>query len=59
MSDRSWLTISSAAVGTIAQVTIRRILSIPARSSERVSVNRRASSASCTAYACRPTRVAR
>ncbi len=42
---RSWLIASRTAVGTIAHVTIRRIVSIPARNSERVSVNRRASSA--------------
>ncbi len=46
---RSWLMNSSVAVGTIANVTTVRIVSIAARSSEWVSVNRRASSASDTA----------
>ena len=57
--ERSWLTTSSAAVGISNHVTIRRILSIPLRSSERVRLNRRPCSASCAAYACAPTRVAR
>ena len=43
--ERSWLMNSSTAVGTIANVTYVRSRSMPARSSERVSVNRRASSA--------------
>ena len=42
----SWLQKSSAAVGTMAQVTYTRIRSMPARSSDRTSVKRRASSAS-------------
>ena len=46
---RSWLTNSSAAVGTSAQVTSLRIRSMPARSSERTRVKRWASSASWTA----------
>ena len=40
---------NSVAVGTIRNVTYTRIRSMPARSSERVSVNRRASSAIRTA----------
>ena len=44
-SARYWLTNRSAAVGTIAHVTYFKIRSMPLRSSERVSVNRRASSA--------------
>jgi hypothetical protein len=55
----SWLANSRIAVGTIAYVTSVRMRSIAVRSSERVSVNRRASSAKRTAYAARPTRVAR
>ena len=45
-SRRSWLTNSSAAVGTSAQVTYLRIWSTPARSSERARVKRRACSVS-------------
>ena len=56
---RSWLANRSAAVGTIAQVTYRRIRSIPLRSSERVRVNRRASWARRAAYDAPPTSVAR
>jgi hypothetical protein len=40
---------SKVAVGTIAIVTHRRIWSTPSRSSERVSVKRRASCANRTA----------
>ncbi len=40
---------SSAAVGTMANVTQRRIWLTPSRSSERASVKRLASSASFTA----------
>ena len=46
-------------MGTIAQVTHTRMRSIPARSSDRVSVKRLASSASFTAYASDPIAVAR
>ena len=41
--ERIWLTISSAAVGTISHVTRRRIRSVPRRSSDRTSENWRAS----------------
>ncbi len=54
----SWLTSSRIAVGTIAYEAYLMIVSMPARSSERTSVKRRASSASATAYASRPTFVA-
>ena len=39
---KNWLTISSAAAGTIAQVTRRRIWLVPCCSSERIMLNRRA-----------------
>ena len=48
----------SVAVGISNQVTIRRIWSMPLRSSERVRPYRRPSSASLAAYASAPTRVA-
>lgn len=57
-SCTSWLTMSPAAVGTIIQVTYLRMVEMPLRSSEWTSVKRDASSASCAAYASRPTRVA-
>ena len=44
--ELSWLITSSAAVGTSSHVTIRRIWSIPVRSSERVRLNRLPCSAS-------------
>jgi hypothetical protein len=46
---RIWLKNSRVAVGTIRNVTYTRIRSMPARSSDRVSVKRRASSAIRTA----------
>ncbi|SCG09319.1 hypothetical protein GA0115255_125222 [Streptomyces sp. Ncost-T6T-2b] len=54
----SWLMISPIAVGTIIHVTYFRIVLMPLRSSEWTSVKRDASSASCAAYASRPTFVA-
>jgi hypothetical protein len=44
--ERSWLKISSAAVGTINHVRRRRIWSVPCRSSDRTRENRRASAVS-------------
>lgn len=55
----SWLRIRPIAVGTIIQVTYLRIVEMPERSSDWTSVKREASSASCAAYASRPTLVAR
>lgn len=54
----SWLMTRPIAVGIIIHVTYLRIVEIPLRSSEWTSVNRDASSASCAAYASRPTFVA-
>ncbi|CAM5717218.1 hypothetical protein SALBM135S_05868 [Streptomyces alboniger] len=45
-------------VGTISHVTYLRIVEMPERSSEWTRVKREASSASCAAYASRPTLVA-
>lgn len=54
----SWLMIRPRAVGIIIHVTYLRIVEMPERSSEWTSVKREASSASCAAYASRPTLVA-
>ncbi len=55
----SWFTTVRTPAGTSSQVMTRRILSMPARSSERTSVNALASCASRAAYASAPTSVAR
>ncbi len=54
----SWVMARPIAAGIIIHVTYLRIVEMPVRSSEWTSVNRLASSASCTAYASRPTFVA-
>ncbi|OAH12126.1 hypothetical protein STSP_45870 [Streptomyces jeddahensis] len=58
VSSASWLMIRPRAVGIIIHVTYLRIVEMPVRSSEWTSVKREASSASCAAYASRPTLVA-
>ena len=54
-----WFTIVSTPTGISAQVTYFRIVSIPARSCDGGLRNCDASFASCAAYACSPTAVAR
>ena len=59
VDSASWLKISRMAVGMMSHVTIPRMRSVPRRSSDRTSENRRASDASWLAYDSAPMRSAR